>query len=102
MTQDLNNMSLGAGDDDRDDLDFSGAGSQFLSGFQVDLQNSSNNRFSSHHDNSTLDSSQKTVIPNFEDRPIGGSGSRVDADPYATGNSYQAYDERPIGGNASG
>ena len=49
MTQDLNNMSLGAGhdDDDRDDLDFTNSGSQFLSGFQVELQGA-NNRFSSH------------------------------------------------------
>ena len=50
MTQDLNNMSLGADDDDRDDLDFTGSGSQFLSGFQVGLQNSGGpaNKFSSH------------------------------------------------------
>lgn len=44
-------MSLGADDDDRDDLDFTGSGSQFLSGFQVGLQNSGGpaNKFSSHN-----------------------------------------------------
>ena len=41
------------------------------------------------------------MFQNPDDRPIGGSGGRVGAaDPYATSNSYQAYDERPI--NASG
>ena len=42
-------MSLGADDEDRDDLDFSMGQSQFVGNISVGLGNNNNNKFSSHN-----------------------------------------------------
>ena len=99
MTQDLGNMSLGADEEDRDDLDFSMGRSQFIGELSVGLGGSGNNRFSSHTDSTHQSSAmQQTVVlqNQADERPIGGSGAAA-----AQNNFYStAYDERPI--NASG
>ena len=85
-------MSLGADEDDRDDLDFSMGQSQLIGELAVELGN--NNKFSSHNESLSTDQNAQTVFRNpADERPIGGSGNNF----YST-----AYDERPINANATG
>ena len=99
-------MNMGGGnddsDDDRDDLDFTGSGSAFLSGFQVDLQQPRPGGPANKYSNASAASTElsSTVIrTNPEDRPIGGTGSRGGA---AAAQAFNSYDERPIGGTGTG